>query len=91
MLVPAAADDYVSIPCNGATSLYISTGFNRRVKLLGIAAVRDNNGTGTPAYTNMDPAVDINPDQPGPITVGPGCRVVQLRYSADHSFTAWCV
>jgi hypothetical protein len=90
MLVPAAADDYVSVPCNGATALFISTGFSRKVKVLGIAAVRDNNGTGAPSYAQIEQAVDINPDQPGPIAIGPGCRVVQLRYSADHAFTVWC-
>jgi hypothetical protein len=91
MLVPAAQDDYVSVPCNGATALFISAAFGRTVKVLTIAAVRDNNGQDTPAYTSIAAVQDINPDQPGPIAVGPGCRVVQLRYSADHSFTAWCV
>jgi hypothetical protein len=94
MLVPAAADDYVSIPCNGATSLYISTAFKRKVKILAIVAVRDKDGTGTPKYT-WSPSVPeqlavIDPDIPGPIPIGPGCRAVQLRYSADHPFTAWC-
>jgi hypothetical protein len=94
MLVPAAADDYVSIPCNGKTSLYISTAFKRKIQILAIAAVRDKDGTGTPKYTSAPSVPDqlavIDPDIPGPIPIGPGCRVVQLRYSADHPFTAWC-
>lgn len=91
MIVPASPDDFVSIPCNGKTSLFLSTAYGRKVKILGIAAVKDNQGNGQPAYTNIQPGLaDINPDQPGPISVGPGCRVVQLRYSADHDFTAYC-
>jgi hypothetical protein len=92
ILCPAAVDDYVSIPCNGARSLYISVGFNRTLKILDVVAVRDNTGAG-PAYTSVQQGVtDINPDLPGPLAIGPGCRVVQLRYSSpDHAFTAWCV
>jgi hypothetical protein len=94
VLAPAATDDYVSIPCNGKTALYISTAFGRKIKVLGLAAVRDKDGTGTPKYTSApsvpDQLVVIDPDIPGPIPIGPGCRVVQLRYSADHPFTAWC-
>lgn len=89
MIAKPAVDDYISVPMNGKTQLFISTGFGRRVKILGYAAVRDNNGSGEGAYTSMQAIEDINPDQPGPITVGPGCRVVQLRYSADHEFTVW--
>jgi hypothetical protein len=85
-----SGDDYVSVPCNGATALFISTGFGRRVQVLGAVGVRDNNGKGTPEYVQVGPLKDVNPDQPGPIAVGPGCRVVQLRYSADHAFTVWC-
>lgn len=85
-----SGDDYVSVPCNGLTSLYLSTGFGRKVKVLGVVGVRDNNGKGTPEYVKVGPAVDINPDQPGPIPIGPGCRVVQLRYQADHAFSVWC-
>jgi hypothetical protein len=89
---PPAVDDYVSIPCNGATALYIALGFNRSMRILGIAAVRDNT-PGGPAYTSVQAGLDVvNFDQPGPIAIGPGCRVVQLRYSApDHGFTAWCM
>jgi hypothetical protein len=91
MLAPAAVDDYVSVPCNGATALFISTAFTRTLRILGIAAVRDNDGSGNPAYTSVQPGLaTVNPDQPGPIAIGPGCRVVQLRYSADHAFTVWC-
>lgn len=91
MIVPAAADDYVSIPCNGKTLLFISTAFGRKVTVLNIAAVKDNNGQNTPEYTSIQKGLrDINPDQPGPISIGGGCRVIQLRYSADHDFTVWC-
>lgn len=90
LIVPAAKDDYVSVPCNGARNLFISTGFDRKVKVLGIAGVTDNTGKGEPGYVKIGNAVDINPDQPGPIAIDPGCRVVQLRYSADHAFTVWC-
>jgi hypothetical protein len=89
MLVPAAADDYVSVPCNGKTALFIVTAFGRKVKILQAVGVKDNQG-GKPAYTAIGPLVDVNPDQPGPIAVAPGTRVVQLRYSADHSFLAYC-
>lgn len=90
MIVKAAPDDYVSIPCNGKTLLFVSTAFGRKVKILNVAAVRDNAGTGEGAYTSVGPLEEVNPDQPGPIAIGPGCRVVQLRYSADHDFTVWC-
>lgn len=97
MLVPAthapgaqAGDDYVSIPCNGKTLLFISTGFGRTVKVLSAVGVKDNNGKGTGEYSSVQPLDIINPDQPGPLAVAPGTRVVQLRYSADHPFTAWC-
>jgi hypothetical protein len=91
MIVPASTDNYVSVPCNGKTLLFVSTGFGRTVQILGIAAVKDNNGKGTPEYTGVQEGLkDINPDQPGPISIGGGCRVVQLRYSADHDFTVWC-
>lgn len=91
MIVKAAADDYVSVPCNGKTLLFVSTAFGRKVTILNIAAVKDNSGTNDPAYTTVQKGVrDINPDQPGPIAIGPGCRVVQVRYSADHDFTMWC-
>jgi GH25 family lysozyme M1 (1,4-beta-N-acetylmuramidase) len=90
MIVKAAPDDYVSIPCNGKTLLFVATAFGRRVKILNVAAVRDNTGTGEGAYTSVGPLEEVNPDQPGPIAIGPGCRVIQLRYSADHDFTVWC-
>jgi hypothetical protein len=91
MIVPASKDDYVSVPCNGKTLLFVSAGFGRTVQILNIAAVKDNNGKNTPEYTSVQKGVkDINPDQPGPISIGGGCRVVQLRYSADHDFTVWC-
>jgi hypothetical protein len=83
-------DDYIVIPCDGKTSLYIAPAYNRTVKVLGTAAVKDTNGTGAGAYTDMQALNQINPDQPGPIRVGNGCRHVVLRYSADHDFTAWC-
>jgi hypothetical protein len=89
MIVKPSNDDYVSVPMNGKTSLYISAGFGRTVKILGYAAVKDTPGTGEGAYTTMQHIEDIGPDQPGPIWVGPGCRVVQLRYKADHDFTVW--
>jgi hypothetical protein len=91
MIVPASKDDYVSVPCNGKTSLFISSAFGRTVTVLNIAAVKDANGKNTPEYTSVQKGIrDINPDQPGPIALGGGCRVVQLRYSADHDFTVWC-
>jgi GH25 family lysozyme M1 (1,4-beta-N-acetylmuramidase) len=83
-------DDYVTVPCDGKTALFVGTGFGRRAKILGAIGVKDNNGKGTPEYVPIGPAEDINPDQPGPIAVGPGCRAVQLRYRADHAFTVWC-
>lgn len=100
MIVKAAVDDYVSIPCDGKTLLFISAAFGRTVKVLNIAAVRDNQGSAA-AYTEvgmlprgkdgrLGKVETINPDQPGPITVGGGCRAIQLRYSADHDFTVWC-
>lgn len=90
IIAPAAEDDYISVPCNGKTLMFISTGFGRKVHVLGTAAVKDNNGQNTPAYTSIQGLETINPDQPGPIWIGPGCRVVQLRYQADHPFTVWC-
>lgn len=91
MIAPASEDNYVSVPCNGKTLLFVSAGFGRTVQILNIAAVKDNNGKNTPEYTSVQKGVkDINPDQPGPISIGGGCRVVQLRYRADHDFTVWC-
>lgn len=94
IVAKAAVDDYVSVPCNGKRHLFVSTGFGRTLKILNIAAVRDNNGRNTPSYTwspkTPDQLEKVNPDQPGPIDIGEGCRVVQLRYSADHDFTVWC-
>jgi GH25 family lysozyme M1 (1,4-beta-N-acetylmuramidase) len=90
VVVKAAPDDYVSIPCDGKTQLFIATAFGRRMKVLNIAAVMDNAGISGGSYTSVGGVVDVNPDQPGPIAIGPGCRVIQLRYSADHDFTVWC-
>jgi GH25 family lysozyme M1 (1,4-beta-N-acetylmuramidase) len=88
--IALSGDNYVSVPCNGFTSLYIATGFGRKVKVISAVGIKDNNGKGTPEYTRIGDAVDINPDQPGPIAVGSGTRVVQLRYQADHDFQVWC-
>lgn len=83
-------DDYVAIPCDGKTTLFIATGYGRTVAVKAATAVKDNSGAGVGAYTDMQALGQINPDQPGPIRVGAGCRHVVLRYSADHDFTAWC-
>ena len=87
----------VSIPCNGATSLYLSTGYGHTATVNGIAAVRDNGPDGKPRYCqvgmgpNFTGVKTINPDMPGPINIAPGCRAVQLWYTADYPLTAWCL
>jgi hypothetical protein len=84
-------DDYVSVPCNGKTLLFISTAFGRQVEVISAVGVKDNQPNGDPAYADVQEGLQwINPDEPGPIIIGAGCRVVQLRYRADHAFTAWC-
>lgn len=97
----AEGDDYISIPCDGKTLLCISTAFNRVVKVKKLAAVRDNQADGNPSYVAIGmepkgpdgkygPVETITADMPGPIRIDGGCRVVQMRYSADHPFTVWC-
>lgn len=83
-------DDYVVIPCNGKTLLFVATAYGRTVKVIAATAVKDNQPNGDPAYTSVAPLEDVNPDEPGPIAIGGGARHIVLRYSANHSFTAWC-
>jgi len=91
MYAHASNDDYISVPCDGKTLLFVSAGFGRSVTLLNIAAVKDSDGSGQGAYTTVQKGFKtIGPDQPGPIGIGPACRVVQVRYSADHDFAIWC-
>lgn len=89
MLAKASNDDYISVPCDGKRSLFIASGFGRTVKVLQVSAVKDTQGGG-PAFTSAQQIGGIDSDRPGPIAIGADCRVVQLRYSADHDFTVWC-
>lgn len=89
MLVPPGTDDYISIPANGNTSLFIASAYGREVKLKEIWAVGDSPADG--AQTKYIGALTVAPDRPGAISVAAGftVRSVTLRYVADHSFTAW--
>ena len=86
MYVPAAADDYISVPANGALNLFVASHFGRSVKVIEAYAVGD---TGTFITKLATPSV-FNSDRPGPQGLPPNTRTVSLRYSADHPFTAWC-
>jgi GH25 family lysozyme M1 (1,4-beta-N-acetylmuramidase) len=98
MLVPAthapaapAGDDYIDIPCNGKTLFFVATSFGRHVDVKAVLGFRDD---GSASRVGMGdkygPVAYIGPNEAGPIKVEPGTRVVKLRYSADHAFTAWC-
>ncbi|MFG1646951.1 hypothetical protein ACGFMK_42300 [Amycolatopsis sp. NPDC049252] len=91
MLTPAADDDYVSIPCDGRSSLFVAAHFGRKVTAIEIWAIGDS--PADPAKTRVTfvgGGFAFDPDRPGPIRLPGNTRTVNLRYRADHSFTSWC-
>ncbi|UOZ05439.1 hypothetical protein [Amycolatopsis sp. WQ 127309] len=91
MLAPAASDDYVSIPCDGRSSLFVAAHFGRKVTAIEIWAIGDS--PADPARsraTFVGGGFAFDPDRPGPIRLPPNTRTVNLRYQADHAFTGWC-
>ncbi|WP_410623360.1 hypothetical protein [Amycolatopsis sp. cmx-8-4] len=90
MLAPAAADDYVSIPCDGRSSLFVAAHFGRKVTAIEIWAVGDSPADPARSRATFVGGFAFDPDRPGPIRLPPNTRTVNLRYQADHAFTGWC-
>ncbi|MEU5261515.1 hypothetical protein [Amycolatopsis sp. NPDC021455] len=91
MLAPAADDDYVSIPCNGRSKLFVAAHFGRKVTAIEIWAIGDSPADPAESrVTFVGGGFAFDPDRPGPITIPANTRTVNLRYKADHSFTGWC-
>jgi len=85
-------DDYVAVPVNGKTALYLAPAYGRRVRVIELRAVKDN-ADGKPQFGKLEPGLEgpwfANSDQPGPIPLPTGTRHAVIRYAADHAFTAW--
>lgn len=90
MLAKAAGDDYIAVPANGKTLLYIAASMGRHVDIIESFGVGDTRGNEGGNITYRGTAGRIDGDRPGPLAVAPGTRFVMLRYSADHDFTVWC-
>jgi hypothetical protein len=91
MLAPAAADDFITVPCNGKSRIYIGTGYGRSVTVIQANKIGETirNGTGGNYLGTFSGVIDA--DRPGPIELGRTDIVaVVVRYSADHPFTIWC-
>ncbi|MET9001008.1 hypothetical protein [Amycolatopsis sp. Hca4] len=91
MLAPAADDDYISIPCNGMGSLFVASHFGRKVTAIEVWAIGDTpTDSAGSRVTSVGSGFVFDPDRPGPIRLPANTRTVNLRYQADHPFTAWC-
>lgn len=89
MLAKAAQDDYITIPVNGKTNLFIAPSMGRNVDIIELFSVGDTRGASGGNITGRNAAGRIDSDRPGPIGIAAGSRFVTLRYTADHDFTVW--
>lgn len=95
MLAPAATDDFITVPCPGKTglalSLYIYTGYGRRVDIKELVCVKatPSGSGGAYAPSPFPKGLTVDADRPGPIGLPEGTVGVTIRYAADHPFTAY--
>lgn len=83
-----STDDFISVPVNGGTKLYVATGYGRSVNCTEIWHIGDSPATGG-SYLNNGAGQTFAADRPGPVPVTAGTKVVNIRYNANHAFTAW--
>jgi phage tail protein X len=91
MIAPAATDDYIVVPANGKTQLFLCPAFYRRVTAITIdfiAATPANSELGQ--YLGHRDNFTFLPDRPGPVPIPAGTVAVSIRYNASHRFTVWC-
>lgn len=87
---PERPQDYVSLPCNGKRSFFISIGGNDVVE--GLAYFLQDTPAGKGGqFAGKNLPFHIDGNRPGPIPVPADCRVIILGITrATHEFTAWC-
>lgn len=83
-------DDYIVVPCNGKTGLFLGVAYGRKVRVLEVWAIRDTPAGSGASTEYVTGAMDWAADRPGPKALPAGTRSVTVRYKADHEFTAWC-
>ncbi|WP_165401355.1 peptidoglycan recognition protein family protein [Herbihabitans rhizosphaerae] len=93
MPVPAGTDDHVVVPAAGRPPfLYVFAAYGRsvqaRLEFVGPtpSAVADPNAK---RFTGPGQTITFHADRPGPVRIPDGTVGVVIRYTADHSFTAF--
>jgi GH25 family lysozyme M1 (1,4-beta-N-acetylmuramidase) len=87
MILPAGDNIIRQVPVDGKEMLFIAV--SDQAIIHDVACITDNREDGQPGYVGMDPIREINPHEPGPIHINPGCRVAALRYSCPSPMTVW--
>jgi hypothetical protein len=86
----AAGKGQVSIPTNGARSLFCLVG-GKGAKVYGHVYYIGDTPAGTALGRYLgDRGVNFDADRPGPVALPEGVRGVTLFYDASAPFTAWC-
>lgn len=84
-----AGKSQISIPCNGAKSLFCLIG-GKGAKVTGHVYYIGDTPPGSGGNYLNDREVQFDADRPGPVNLPDGVRGITFFYDANAPFSAWC-